>query len=270
MSDKGSVFQKGGGGTNFEQAIQTAFLTTLIIHGNAPLNFANEIIEVAFQTTNRGYETDDLLVVTKSAIGQHRLLIQIKNNITFTADNPLFKEVIKAFWKDYNNTALFDKAKDRLIIIKSGFTKEERNHLKSLLDWANTHATETDFVTEANRIKGKKDRLRFFRESLKEVNNNTALTDKNIWEFLKCFDVLEYDFTNQNSVDEIYFLNLIKLCKNGETTANEKDILASISSFVSKLNKDGGSVTTASIQEEELYKHFDTKKLRPILNVLIS
>src|SRR5690242_7462073 len=147
MSDKGSVFQKGGGGTNFEQAIQTAFLTTLIIRGNAPLNFANEIIEVAFQTTNRGYETDDLLVVAKSAIGQHRLLVQIKNNITFTADNALFKEVIKAFWKDYNNIALFDKTKDRLIVIKSGFTKEERNHLKLLLDWANTHATETDFVT---------------------------------------------------------------------------------------------------------------------------
>lgn len=265
MSEKGSVFQKGGGGTNFEQAIQTAFLSTLIIRGNAPLNFANEIIEVAFQTTNRGYETDDLLIVAKSAIGQHRLLVQVKNNITFTADNALFKEVIKAFWKDYNNTALFDKAKDKLIIIKSGFTKEERNHLKSLLDWANTHATETDFVTEANRIKGKKDRLDFFRESLKEVNNNEALTDKEIWEFLKCFDVLEYDFTNQNSVDEIYFLNLIKLCKNNESKANEKEIWALISSFVSKLNKDGGSVTTVSIQGEELYKHFDIKKLSPYL-----
>lgn len=265
MSDKGSVFQKGGGGTNFEQAIQTAFLVTLIIRGNAPLNFANEIIEIAFQTTNRGYETDDLLVIAKSAIGKHRLLVQIKNNITFTVDNVLFKKVIKAFWKDYNDTTLFDKAKDRLIIIKSGFTKEERNHLKSLLDWANTHATETDFVTEVNRIKGKKARLDFFKESLKEVNNNISLTDKEIWEFLKCFDVLEYDFTNQNSVDEIYFLNLIKLCKNNETTANEKEIWASITSFVSKLNKDGGSVTTASIQEEELYKHFDTKKLSPYL-----
>ncbi|MFB6306538.1 MAG: hypothetical protein ABEH43_06050 [Flavobacteriales bacterium] len=62
MSDKGSVFQKGGGGTNFEQSVQTAFLTTLIIRGNAPSIPANEIIEVAFQTTNRDYETDDLLV----------------------------------------------------------------------------------------------------------------------------------------------------------------------------------------------------------------
>src|SRR5665647_875385 len=241
MSDKGSVFQKGGGGTNFEQAIQTAFLTTLIIRGNSPCVYANEIIEVAFQTTNRGCETDDLLIVAKSAIGQHRLLVQIKHNITFTADNDIFKEVIKAFWKDYNNP-IFDKEKDKLLIIKSGFTKDERNHLKSLLNWAKTHATEADFVTEVNRIKGKKDRLEVFRESLKEVNNNTALTNKEIWEFLKCFDVLEYDFTNQNSVDEIYFLNLIRLCKNKETTSNEKEIWDVLFSFVSKLNKDGGSV----------------------------
>ncbi len=261
MAEKGSVFQKGGGGTNFEQAVQTAFLTTLIIKGNAPLDFTNEITEVAFQTTNRGYETDDLFVEAKSSIGQHRLLVQIKNNITLTADNVLFKEVIKAFWKDFNNTSLFDKAKDKLIIIKSGFTKEERNHLKSLLNWANTHATETDFVTEVNRIQGKKKRLDIFRESLKEVNGNVELTDKEIWEFLKCFDILEYDFTNEISVDEIYFHNLIKLCKNNESTANEKEIWASITSYVSKLNKDGGSVTTTSIQEQEIYKYFDTKRL---------
>ena len=262
MSDKGSVFQKGGGGTNFEQAVQTAFLASLIIKGNAPLNFSNEIIEVAFQTTNRGWETDDLLIITKSAIGNHNLLAQIKNNISFTADNSLFQEVMSAFWKDYNNSK-FDKEKDKLIIIKSGFTKDERNNLKSLLNWAKTHATEIDFITEVNRIKGKRNKLDVFKDVLKPLNNNTSLSDTEIWEFLKCLDVLEYDLTNQNSVDEIYFLNLIKLCKNEDTTSNEKEIWDVLSSFVSKLNKDGGSVTSDSVIKEEFYKHFNLHKLNP-------
>jgi hypothetical protein len=77
----GSVFQKEFGRTNFYQVIQTVFLTTLINWGNAPFIFLNEIIEVAFQTTNRSYKTDYLLVVAKSAIQQHRLLVQIKNAI---------------------------------------------------------------------------------------------------------------------------------------------------------------------------------------------
>ncbi len=49
MSEKGSVFQKGGGGTNFEQSIQTAFITGLVIAGSAPCLPSNEIIEVSFQ-----------------------------------------------------------------------------------------------------------------------------------------------------------------------------------------------------------------------------
>lgn len=263
MSKKGSVFQKGGGGTNFEQSIQTAFLTTLIIRGNAPCIPTNEIIEVAFQTTNRGYETDDLLVIAKSSIGQHRLLAQIKNNLTFSINNDTFKEVISAFWKDYNNTSIFDRNNDRLLIIKSGLTKDEKNHISSILNWAKTHSSETDFISEVKRIKIKNDRLDIFRISLKEANNDIDLTDKEVWEFLKCLDVLEYDFLNEGSIDETYFLNLIKLSKNNSTTANEKEIWSSIARYVSKLNKDGGSVSIDSIQKEELYKYFDNSKLNP-------
>jgi hypothetical protein len=263
MSDKGSVFQKGGGGTNFEQSVQTAFLTTLIIRGNAPCLPINEIIEVGFQNTNKGYATDDLLIVSKSTLGKHRLLIQIKHDISFTLGNEIFKEVIQSFWKDYNDASIFDKTKDKLIIVKNGLTKEERNHLKSLFNWASTHATETDFVTEVNRIKAKREKLEVFRECLKESNNNIALTDKEIWEFLKCSDVLEYDFLNTGSVDESYFLNLIKLSKKKESSQNEKDIWNDIFSFASKLNKDGGNVTTESVQQEELYKNFSIEKLNP-------
>lgn len=263
MSDKGSVFQKGGGGTNFEQSVQSAFLTTLIIHGNAPCIPNSEVIEVAFQTTNRGYETDDLLVITKSPIGQHRLLIQAKHNISFTAENETFKEVIKAFWKDYNNCSKFDKSKDKLLVIKSGMTKDERNHLKSLFNWAVNHATEVDFLSEVNRISGKKERLEVFKELLKEANENTAVSDKELWEFLKCLDVLEYDFLNQGSVDETYFLNLIKLSKSKNSTATDKEIWNSILAYASTLNKDGGSATLESIKDKDFFLHFDSSHLGP-------
>lgn len=263
MSDKGSVFQKGGGGTNFEQSVHTAFLTTLIIRGNVPSIPSNEIIEVAFQTTNRGYETDDLLVIAKSAIGQHRLLVQIKHNLIFSEKNNTFHEVIEAFWKDFNNSSIFDQVKDKLLIVKSGLNKDERNHIKSLLNWANTHATEADFIAEVDRIKAKKVRLKIFRASLKKANGDADPSDKELWEFLKCLDVLEYDFLNESSISETYFLNLIRLTRNNATSANEKEIWDSIYTYVSKLNKDGGSVTVESIQTQEIYKHFDASKIYP-------
>lgn len=263
MSDKGSVFQKGGGGTNFEQLVQTAFLTTLIIRGNVPCIASGELLEVALQVTNRGYETDDFLAIAKSPIGEHRLLIQVKHDISFTIENEKFKEVISAFWKDYSNTSIFDKTRDKLIVVKNGLTKDERNHLKSLFNWAINHATETDFLSEVNRIKAKKERLDVFRVLLKEANNNTDLTDKELWEFLKCVDVLEYDLLNEGSIDKTYFLNLIKLSKSKESTATEKEIWDSVFAYVATLNPNGGSVTLDSIKDKDFFQHFDNARLNP-------
>lgn len=263
MSDKGSVFQKGGGGTNFEQLVQTAFLTTLIIRGHVPCIASSELSEIALQVTNRGYETDDFLAIAKSTSGEHRLLIQVKHDISFTADNEKFKEVIDAFWKDYINTSIFDKTRDKLIVVKNGLTKDERNHLKSLFNWASNKATEVDFISEVNRIEGKKKRLEVFREVLKEANNNTELSNKELWEFLKCVDVLEYDFLNEGSVDKNYFLNLIKLSKSKKTTATEKEIWDSIFAFVATLNPNGGSATLESIKGRDFYNHFDNAQLSP-------
>ena len=263
MSEKGSVFQKGGGGTNFEQHVQTAFLTTLIIRGNSPCLNANEIIEVAFQTTNRGYQTDDLLVVAKTSVGTHKLLIQVKTNITISETNLIFQKVIEDFWIDFNNTSSFDKGNDKLVLIKNGLTKEERNQLKPLLNWAKTHNTASDFISEVKRVNVKENRLNIFRKCLKKANNDTDLTDIEIWEFLRCFDILEYDFLNESSMDETYFLNLIKLSKNSNSALNDKEIWDSILAYVAKLNKDGGSVTIDSIQKEPLYQNFNYEKINP-------
>jgi hypothetical protein len=263
MSQKGSVFQKGGGGTNFEQLVQTAFLITLIIHGNVPCLDSGELSEVALQVTNRGYETDDFMVTAKSSNGEHRILIQVKHDISFTVDNERFKEVINAFWKDYSNTSIFNRSTDKLIIVKNGLTKDERNHLKLLFNWAKNHATEADFITEVNRIKGKKDRLDVFREVLKDANNNTYLTDKELWEFLKCVDVLEYDFLNEGSIDKTYFLNLIKLSKNKKSAKTEKEIWDSIFAYVATLNPNGGSVTLESIKSKDFFQDFDNAHLTP-------
>lgn len=263
MADKGSVFQKGGGGTNFEQLVQTAFIITLIIRGNVPCIPSGKLSEIALQVTNRGYETDDFMAIAESINGKHRLLVQVKHDISFTADNEKFKEVISAFWKDYNNTSIFDKSKDKLIVVKNGLTKDERNHLKSLFNWATNHATETDFHLEVNRIKAKKNRLDVFRTVLKEANGNTDLTDKEIWEFLKCVDVLEYDLLNEGSVDKNYFFNLIKLSKSKESRATEKEIWDSVFAYVATLNPNGGSVTLESIKEKDFFLHFDHAKLDP-------
>lgn len=269
MSDKGSVFQKGGGGTNFEQLVQTAFLTTLITKCGVPCIDSGELTEIALQVTNRGYETDDFMAIVNSRQGSHRLLFQVKHDISFTLGNEQFKEVIIAFWKDFNKASnLFDKSKDKLIIIKNGLSKNERAHFKTLFNWAKSHDSEIDFISEVNRIKIKENSLDIFRKILKEANNNIDLTDKQLWEFLKCVDVLEYDLLNNGSVDKTYFLNLIKLSKNNETSISEDEIWNSIFSYISTLNPNGGSINLQSIKNENFFKYFDNARLQPCIKAV--
>ncbi|HTN07600.1 hypothetical protein [Agriterribacter sp.] len=263
MSEKGTVFQKGGGGTNFEQYIQAAFVVTMAVKGNAPCIPQNEIEEIVLQASNRSWETDDMLVIAKSKSGNHQLLVQAKHTLVFSEENETFNEVILAFWSDFNKPA-FNKMNDRLLIIKNRLNNIEKNHIKGILNYAKTHSSETDFISEVNRIKEKKERLDIFRKTLKVANNNNAVGEKNLWEFLKCLDVLGYDFLNEGSVDETYILNLIKLSKNTSITTGEKEIWNSIITFITKTNPAGGSLTKETIKGKEFYNYFDFSRLEPV------
>ena len=262
MSEKGSVAQKGGQGTNFEQWVQTGFLTTLIIGGNAPCLQSNKVIEVAVQTTSKGHHTDDILVKAKSALGEHRLLIQAKTNITFS-DNVTFDKVIADFWKDFNDNEHFDKGMDRLILVKSSINHSENNHIKVLFDWARTHATVEDFLVEVERVKEKESRLSIFQESLKKANEGKTVSDIHLWEFMRCIDLIAYDFTHESSTSKSHFLNLIKLCKSTTTELDEESIWNDIHAHVCGLNPNGGNETIDSIKKSALFRHFNLERLNP-------
>lgn len=267
MSEKGSVFQKGGGGTNFEQYVQSAFVTNLIIKGNAPCIPSNEIKEVALQVTRRGWETDDLMVIAESAVGKHQLLMQCKHTLTFSEKDDTFREVIAAFWKDFNKPG-FNKVNDRLIFVKQRLNNLEKNHIKGVLNFAKTHHNYIDFLREVKRIKEKNDRLELFAAVLKEANNDVSVGHQTIWEFLKVLDVLGYDFGDQGSVDETYLLNLIKLAKSSHATATDREIWASVIDLVTRLNPNGGSITYDSLAHDSLMSYFDITKIDPFTKAI--
>jgi hypothetical protein len=255
MAEKGTVFQKGGGGTNFEQYLQAAFIVTMAVRGNVPGLPNGEIEEVVLQATNRGWETDDLYMKTRSSLGTHQVLVQAKHTLVFSEENAVFKEVMAAFWKDFHNPS-FTKSSDRLLIVKNRLNNIEKNHIKGLLNYAKTHSSGTDFISEVNRIKEKKERLQILRTVL-ATSAGGPPSDTMLWEFLKCVDVLGYDFLNAGSVDEAYLLNLIKLSKSTSTAATETEIWNAVLALVSKFNPSGGSLTWETIREREFYRYFD-------------
>ncbi|GAB3847041.1 hypothetical protein GCM10028822_07890 [Hymenobacter terrigena] len=264
MADTSSVFSKGSGGSSFEHHVQAAFLATLITKGSVPCIPEAEITELALQATRLGYATDDLVVQTQTPRGvTHRLLIQAKYNITISANDSTFQEVMDAFWRDYNNSTLFDQSLDKLVIVKSGLNDTERNHVKVLLNWAKHKATSQDFYLEVNRIGAKKERLKVFADVLAKINGGKALSDDEIWRFLRCVELLDYDFLNTGSVDKANVISLLGLAKSETATSDALGIWRELLDIASSYNPDGGSITSASVKLLPVYQQFSLQKLEP-------
>lgn len=264
MNESGSVYSKGGGGTNFEQFIQSTYVLMLTLGGQAPTIKNSTIKEVAFQVTNKGFQTDDLYVLCESPLGFHKLLFQIKTNLTFSVRNEDFENVIKDFWQDFNSQ-FFDKKNDRFLITKSGLNKTERNQTKVLLDWASSHSTYEDFYSEVNRIKEKEEKLAIFRSVVNDIEN---CNDEKLWEFLRCIELIDYDFNSTSSIDLQYVLNLINVSKSDETNLSSQDIWNRILARVTEFNPQGGSFDTDSVKHESFFSEFSPNKVLPLYKSL--
>jgi hypothetical protein len=268
MASEASVFQMGGGGFVYENYIQSAFLTAMILKGNVPTFQNGSIDEIAFQCKRKGYETDDLFLKIKNEQNEHRVVIQIKYNISLTEKSKIFKDVIKSFWIDFNKSEIFNIEKDKFFLIKSSLTNDDKNQIIVLLDWAKTHKDEIDFYSEIERIDIKKQNISKFSSLLKEANDGVDVSKKQVWEFLKCFNLLAYDFTIQSSTHQANILDLLKLSKTSNSNTSPIEIWNTILAKCAELNINGGSVTYEDLKSYDLYKYFDLSYTQSAYNSL--
>nr|WP_288934788.1 hypothetical protein [uncultured Allomuricauda sp.] len=257
MNKPGSVFSMGGGGATYEHHVQAAYLLAMILQVEVPFVTNGKIGEVAFQTTSRGYATDDLMIIVDLGAGkQQKILVQIKHNVALTENNDVFNQVMAAFWKDFNN-ANFKKNKDRLLLVKSNLTKNDKNHISVLLDWASTHKDEIDFYKEVERIDIKKQHLKIFENLLRTANNGKSVPKKEIWLFLRSMAIVAYDFSIETSTSLNSSLNLITLSKSKSCILNGLEIWNNILALAANYNQNGGALTRDESKQLDLYSYFD-------------
>lgn len=145
MAGEASVFQTGGGGFNYENYVQASFLLQMMINGMVPSFTNGNISEIGFQNKNKGYITDDLFLKVDEDNTTKRIISQIKYNIPISSKNEVFLEVINAFWEDFNNASHFDRQKDKMFLIKSSLTNNDKNHIVYLCQIASKQSNSQDF-----------------------------------------------------------------------------------------------------------------------------
>jgi len=199
MTEISNPFSSGGGGVNFETRIQALFTVILLASGSVPCLPPGWLLtKIKLQGRHVGYQTDDFIAYVNEPNGtrQAKLLGQIKHTVKFTANDPIFKEVIAAAWTDFNDANLYKDGLDSIALLTGPLSASDTHDVRSLLDDARMSSDADDF-TQKTRVanffsKKKGAKLDAFRTQLENAKGS-SLTDGELWSFLKSYHVLGFD-----------------------------------------------------------------------------
>lgn len=189
-----SPFSTGGGGNNYERHVQALFLLSLLVDGFAPVTDC-PITELHFQAKHLGYNTDDLVAISKSPSGEKKVLCQIKYDIAVTKNDKTFQEVITAAWNDFVGDQ-FDKTFDRIALVSSVLAKSSMRALKTIHEQAIQSECAEDFLQRIGQSNFVKTDTRGKFEVLKYClcrAKGCELSETELFEFCRAFILLVFD-----------------------------------------------------------------------------
>lgn len=242
----------GGLGPYFENQVQGAFTILMLAGGFSPCLPTWPIVKIKFQGKYQGFETDDMIVYCENQTTKKnaKLLAQIKHTISITNSDEKFKEVIASAWKDFNNKNIFSLAnKDAIALITGPLSATETIHVRNLLEQARNAEDETDFI---NRVSisnfssdQQREKLAVFKTQLCLANNGVALSDMQIWQFLKCFYLLIYDLDIKGVT-----LSLLHTIIQQYSPDDSNSTWTQLCDYISSSNCRAGFITIDSIPNE--------------------
>lgn len=203
----------GGAGTFFEQHVDAFWLSLLLVRGIPPVLIDCQIEEVSFQTEHLGWHTDDVLVRCRTGSSrQRRLAAQIKRTFTVSASNEDCVATFKDFWRDFTNPTVFIRESDIFAIIIRQGTHVLLGHFGALLDCARTAPDARDFLRRLGTpglLNAKSVSFAGEIRSILDSANGAAVTDEDLWLFLRHVHVLSLDLDSPTRQTESFIRNLL-------------------------------------------------------------
>lgn len=210
-----NAFSTGNGGGNFERRVQAVFALALLIDGFSPI-IDTPVKELHFQAKHLGYDVDDLVVIPSAPRAGGKLLCQIKHSLAITKNDQIFQDVINAAWSDFKKPT-FNANIDRIALITGFIAKDSIHALRYIHGQALAEANADSFITrlyQANYSSAKTcEKFEVIRYCLQKANHDAPVTNKEIWEFCKCFVLAVFDLDYEESINRVLVRSLIQ-CKS--------------------------------------------------------
>lgn len=254
-------FSTGGGGENYEGKVRAYFALLLLTGDYIPILNWNNSEKIHLQARDKGYQTDDLVVLCKHGVSTRSLLIQVKHAIDCVPSNEAFSDSVIQFWQDYNNPNTFNSEADAFILI---FEKDdgkkiddyqkqliEIRHTAALEEFKNKHK-QKGVTTQSDAKKAKKtqttiDIIQLFKAIIEKIENN--IPDAAIYEFVKKIYFLQLDF----SVESDRQASIYSRIKDATALTDDKDIKglwADLIKICAEFSEVAGTISKATLPLE--------------------
>ncbi|MEC4806938.1 MAG: ATP-binding protein [Jaaginema sp. PMC 1079.18] len=243
MTKVASPISTGGVGPDYEKRVGAYYLAALLLQAVPRGQEAGVTQEVRFQRLYEGEPLDDLIIVSELPVGEAKLALQIKRDLTFGEKNETFEEVIQACWETFKSTN-FHIGIDRFGIGIGLYSKNIDEYYQSVLTWARTSTDAEDFLTRINtqHLANKTQRsfIQLIRGKL-DSYSGSSVTDDEIWNFLRSMVILYFDFQRDGSRDYTYTVEIVSHLLNTDQKTQAPQLFEELVKLAAEANGTAGS-----------------------------
>jgi hypothetical protein len=239
-----SPYATGGGGTHLEARVAAACLAALLCEASIRGLLGEYATKVRTQRGTFGDPLDDIGVRND---GQATALhLQVKNRLTFTANDDEWLDVLHRAWDTVSGPA-FDPIRHRVGVGIGTYNARVDQHYQSVLSWAEHSPDAQNFFERIARGDYSHQDKQAFLATVKgalETHAGRALADEELWGFFKVFVIVHYDFQSAaGSRDEANTVERLKTLLPPERREEARRIWDHLVAKAGELIPAGGGAT---------------------------
>jgi hypothetical protein len=185
---------------------------------------------------------DDLICIADTPLGQSKMALQIKKDLTFGKTDEKFGEAMTACWRTFTSPS-FDRQCDRFGMVLGVYQTKVDRYFQTVLTWARNSSTAAAFLGRIGKEQlshqSHRDFVSLIRFKL-AATHGQAVSDDDLWGFLRTMVILHYDLQEEGSRDRAHIINCLLHALQPGTSPGASDLLSRLQDISAQANRTAG------------------------------